>query len=305
LLAAEVDTSAKTLHFFSDHLGTPRLITGNGGVQISRHDYLPFGQEVTGSYQDTERLKFTRHERDESNLDYMHARYYSSGTGRFLSADPYLDIGKALYDPQTWNRFSYVRNNPLNRIDPDGRADIEIKYPPAAASWTQAQRDDWNRKWALEQAAARAGRASVRASPARSSGFRARLEKIVGSLDKSQDADHIQSLVANGLDDAAVNGQAIDRSVNRSAGPLFKNALKGLAEGTPIRNIKFPKLGLGWIVIGLALLSPDPVQAAVNDVTFGGDQMNPASHEDSDQRCEDNPCTTSGPPPAFPDYSNQ
>jgi YD repeat-containing protein len=41
MLAAEVPDSARTRHFHLDHLGTPRLITGNGGVEISRHDYHP------------------------------------------------------------------------------------------------------------------------------------------------------------------------------------------------------------------------------------------------------------------------
>jgi hypothetical protein len=45
-------------------------------------------------------------------------------TGRFLSVDPYLDVKKALHNPQAWNRYSYVMNNPINRLDPDGRADI-------------------------------------------------------------------------------------------------------------------------------------------------------------------------------------
>jgi hypothetical protein len=42
-------------------------------------------------------------------------------TGRFLSVDPVLDGKKALVQPQRWNRYCYVENNPINRIDPDGR----------------------------------------------------------------------------------------------------------------------------------------------------------------------------------------
>ena len=71
--------------------------------------------------------KFTSHERDylgysnvENNdyLDYMHARYYNPNWGRFLSVDP----GRAdLKKPQSWNRYSYTMNNPINNTDPDGR----------------------------------------------------------------------------------------------------------------------------------------------------------------------------------------
>jgi len=52
----------------------------------------------------------------------MHARYYSPNLGRFLSVDP---IGGTVGSSQSWNRYSYVLNNPLSLIDPDGR-DIEV-----------------------------------------------------------------------------------------------------------------------------------------------------------------------------------
>lgn len=124
-LAAEVDRSAKTLHFFPDHLGASRLITGNGGTAIARHAYQPFGEEITAPNQDSERMKFTGHERDYSGgvfsdpIDYMHARYYSPSAGRFLTADPVRD-SVILKIPQSWNRFSYVLNNPINLTDPTG-----------------------------------------------------------------------------------------------------------------------------------------------------------------------------------------
>lgn len=48
----------------------------------------------------------------------MLARYYSAGLGRFLSVDPGGDPD--LEDPQSWNRYSYVFNNPLRYNDPTG-----------------------------------------------------------------------------------------------------------------------------------------------------------------------------------------
>ena len=54
-----------------------------------------------------------------SGLTYMLARYYSQGYGRFLSPDPGYDYDQL--DPMSWNLYSYVRGNPVNRIDPDGR----------------------------------------------------------------------------------------------------------------------------------------------------------------------------------------
>jgi RHS repeat-associated protein len=68
--------------------------------------------------QDGERMKFTGHERDATNLDYMHARSYLPWTGRFLSVDP---GGFDPSQPQSWNRYAYVLNNPVGKIDPNGR----------------------------------------------------------------------------------------------------------------------------------------------------------------------------------------
>jgi RHS repeat-associated protein len=54
------------------------------------------------------------------DLDYMHARHESPVTGRYLSVDP---AGESLDPtaPQSWNRYSYVQNSPLNAIDPTGK----------------------------------------------------------------------------------------------------------------------------------------------------------------------------------------
>ena len=40
--------------------------------------------------------------------------------GRFMSPDPDNE-GAVDLDPQTWNMYSYVRNNPLRYTDPDGK----------------------------------------------------------------------------------------------------------------------------------------------------------------------------------------
>jgi RHS repeat-associated protein len=71
----------------------------------------------------------TGKERDaESGNDYMFARYYNSATGRFLSPDWSAKIMPVPYakldDPQSLNLYSYVRNNPLSKADPDGHCDF-------------------------------------------------------------------------------------------------------------------------------------------------------------------------------------
>ncbi len=67
-------------------------------------------------------LKFTGKERDgETGLDWFGTRYLSSAQGRFTSPDkPFVD--QSVFDPQSWNLYSYTRNNPLKYVDRTGEA---------------------------------------------------------------------------------------------------------------------------------------------------------------------------------------
>ena len=93
----------------------------NGSVCFQM-DYLPYGQEntpagVTNTCSTS--YEFTGYERDaETGLDYAFARYYNAREARFMSADP---LGGNITDPQTLNKYTYVRNNPANLTDPWGQ----------------------------------------------------------------------------------------------------------------------------------------------------------------------------------------
>ncbi|MGJ5816017.1 RHS repeat-associated core domain-containing protein [Paludibaculum fermentans] len=56
------------------------------------------------------------------NLDYFGARYMSAAQGRFTSPDPVFFQAGMLTDPQRFNLYAYVRNNPLRYVDPKGEA---------------------------------------------------------------------------------------------------------------------------------------------------------------------------------------
>ena len=120
------------------------MVTDSGGNVTQRYDYLPSGEEIpqglggrtsgllyqldsnnastetTGQYGDGFNPKFVGQIRDpESGLDYMNARYYSPAQGRFISPDP-ANAGADPTNPQTWNGYAYVGNNPTSVSDPDG-----------------------------------------------------------------------------------------------------------------------------------------------------------------------------------------
>ena len=65
---------------------------------------------------------FTGKERDsESGNDYFGARYYASTIGRFMSRDP--EDGKRK-DPASFHKYLYANGDPVDAIDPTGRADL-------------------------------------------------------------------------------------------------------------------------------------------------------------------------------------
>ena len=125
LLAAITPTTLE--NFSLDHLNSPRLMTDVVGNEITRHTYLPFGQEL-GISADGEPMKFTGHERDDNptddagTLDYMHARYYTFSVARFLSIDP---APASTLSPQSWNQYAYVHNSPVGLVDPTGTTEME------------------------------------------------------------------------------------------------------------------------------------------------------------------------------------
>lgn len=137
-LAAEYSTQVETAnpqenYLTTDHLGSPRVITDKTGNVVARRDFMPFGEELgagigtrtatlnyaaTGT--DAVRKRFTGYEKDqETQLDFAEARMYQNKHGRFTAVDPLMASARPI-DPQTFNRYTYTGNNPINRTDPSG-----------------------------------------------------------------------------------------------------------------------------------------------------------------------------------------
>jgi RHS repeat-associated protein len=111
--------AATVSYYVQDHLGSSRVVTDSSGNIQDDSDFLPYGQEKSYSSSSGNHYRFTGKERDtESGLDDFAARFYASNYGRFISADDSKYMHPA--DPQTFNLYSYVANNPINAVDPTG-----------------------------------------------------------------------------------------------------------------------------------------------------------------------------------------
>ena len=87
---ARRDSAGTISYFFTDHLGSSRVVTNATGTIVEESDYYPFGGERVIVDALNNQYKFSGKERDtESNLDFFIARYYSSNLGRFISSDEF------------------------------------------------------------------------------------------------------------------------------------------------------------------------------------------------------------------------
>lgn len=166
-------TGTNELHYVTrDHLGSIDSITNaNGSVPAEvRLSFGSFGErrneagwsgnpppadwtEIT----DATRRGFTFHEMlDNLNLTHMNGRVYDQLAGRFLSADPFIPSPGFT---QSFNRYSYVFNNPQRYTDPSGfmpspddpvnppgpkcmAVCFDFGFPPNLSAWANVFRTD-------------------------------------------------------------------------------------------------------------------------------------------------------------------
>jgi RHS repeat-associated protein len=131
LVVPGVASGQETVTYYTtDAIGSVRMVTDSGGAVIARYDYRPFGDPcgtACGAQGTGERKRFTGQEKDaETGFDYVGARYYASGNGRFTTVDP-GHVGGDIFNPQSWNAYAYALNNPLRFIDPLGTCSQDAK----------------------------------------------------------------------------------------------------------------------------------------------------------------------------------
>jgi RHS repeat-associated protein len=128
-----------TAYFYTrDHLGSIREMFTGGGTVVARYDYDPYGRSTTllgSTPTDFNFTGFYRH--SKSNLDLAIYRAYDPDLGRWLSRDPLPDA-ELLQGP---NLYLYVRANPPNLLDPDGREVYDHCVDTYDMGYSSQQRD--------------------------------------------------------------------------------------------------------------------------------------------------------------------
>lgn len=137
---AEDQPGMGTTFIQSDFVGSPSVTTAANGTVIGRSKALPFGERYGSWGQKTVR-RYTNHEDDpDSGAIYMQAREYLPAYGKFAQVDPAYDQTKD--DPESWNLYNYVTNNPVTHTDPDGRIDAVIGASAAQNAYNEAMFPD-------------------------------------------------------------------------------------------------------------------------------------------------------------------
>ena len=123
LLATEAPNGSNesVQYHHPDRLGT-RLVTNNLDTSSFHQSTLPFGTALNAESTGATNRRFTSYDRSATTgLDYAINRQYDSRQGRFTQPDPLGMAAASLADPQSLNMYSYVGNDPANRVDPDGQ----------------------------------------------------------------------------------------------------------------------------------------------------------------------------------------
>ncbi|EMO79349.1 RHS repeat-associated core domain protein [Leptospira kirschneri str. 200801774] len=115
---AALNEAGALAYYLTDQVGSVSTVLDDEGNTLSLMQYLPYGETFVQRGDLNFSPKFNSQELDrESGFYFFNARFYDPGIARFTSADTVID-GES--DTQGWNRFSYVKGNPIGAKDPTG-----------------------------------------------------------------------------------------------------------------------------------------------------------------------------------------
>ncbi len=134
-----VTSAAPAYWRHSDWLGSVRMTSSPGQTTLADQAYAPFGESYA-TYFHGGSNDFTGQTQDvHSGIYDFVFRQYSPVQGRWLTPDPSGLEAVDSSNPQSWNRYAYLDNNPLNAVDPLGlycpviETDIAVGGEPGCA----------------------------------------------------------------------------------------------------------------------------------------------------------------------------
>lgn len=124
LLAVQSGSAVSWVH--QDPITKSKRITNNAGTVISSIELDPWGADAGAAWSSNSTFqprKFTTYDRDGNGSDEAMFRRYNRWHSRFDQPDPY-NGSYDITDPQSFNRYAYTQNDPVNFVDPSGTLPI-------------------------------------------------------------------------------------------------------------------------------------------------------------------------------------
>jgi RHS repeat-associated protein len=123
-----IRTDSTLTYLLGDHLGSTSVVTDSSGTLLVETRYKPFGEvryatagmTLPTRYTFTGQYSYVSDEATDAagfGLIYFNARWLDPGLGRFAQADTIIP---GAGNPQAWDRYAFVYNNPLQYTDPTG-----------------------------------------------------------------------------------------------------------------------------------------------------------------------------------------
>jgi len=113
---------------FDGH-GNVRFLANSAGTITDTYTFDAFGAQIASTGTTSNPYLYSGEHFDSAlNLYHLRARYYNMLTGRFMSMDPWQHKSCRSKSPLWSNAYAYVSDNPVNKFDPTGRAEVAVEY---------------------------------------------------------------------------------------------------------------------------------------------------------------------------------
>jgi len=203
-------------YYIYDGRGSVSQVVSEAGDYVAGYGYDPFGNMTKGMPEAGNVFGYNAEAYNAAaDIQYLRARYYDAGTGRFVSEDDYLG-DKA--EPLSRNRYIYGQNNPVGNVDPSGHAAIGAGRQVANATAKILARAAANTK----------AKAVVKATAKAAEKLKKTYQKFSKSYDVLQPFVNRNKAMSNML--ARSTNSVLNKMASKSKSAAYSDYLKALSE---------------------------------------------------------------------------